>query len=225
MVEREGNAAVIRVSDSGVGLTAGQFPRIFELFTQIDTALERSRGGLGIGLTLVKRLVEMHVGTVQVHSAGIGQASDFVVRLPLPANMPEQAPSQSVPAKPALGRRILVVDDNRVAATSLAEQLQLGGHETHIAYDGLEAVQIVQNLRPDVVLLDIGLPKLNGFEVAHKIRQEAWGKKMMLVTLTGWGQEKDRRKSSEAGFNAHMVKPVGPVVLMKLLDGIPSPGA
>ena len=225
VVEREGNAVAIRVSDSGVGIAAEQFPRIFELFTQIDTALERSRGGLGIGLSLVKRLVEMHHGTVQVRSAGINKGSEFVVRLPLLADVPEQALPEPVFTELALVRRILVVDDNRDAATSLAELLQLSGHETHIAYDGLEAVQMAQNLRPDVVLLDIGLPKLNGFEAAQKIRQQTWGKDMVLVALTGWGQDEDRRKSSEAGFNAHLVKPVDPAVLMELLDGKPSPGA
>ena len=223
VVECEADAVTIRVSDSGVGIATEQFPRIFELFTQIDTALERSRGGLGIGLSLVKRLVEMHQGTVQVRSAGINQGSEFVVRLPLPANVPEQPLTEPVSVQPALGRRILVVDDNRDAATSLAELLQFSGHETHVAYDGLEAVQMAQRLRPDVVLLDIGLPKLNGFEVAHKIRQQPWGKHMVLVALTGWGQDEDRRKSSEAGFNAHLVKPVDPVALMVLLDGMRSP--
>jgi CheY-like chemotaxis protein len=223
VVEREGNEAVIRVSDSGMGIAAEQFPRIFELFAQIDTALERSRGGLGIGLSLVKRLVEMHHGTVQVRSAGVNEGSEFVVRLPLLADVPEQTLPEPVPAEPALGCRILVVDDNRDAATSLAELLQLCGHETHIAYDGLEAVQMAQNFRPDAVLLDIGLPKLNGFEVAHKIRQQDWGKDVMLVALTGWGQDEDRRMSTEAGFNAHLVKPADPVALMELLARMRSP--
>jgi signal transduction histidine kinase len=223
VVEREGNEAVIRVSDSGMGIAAEQFPRIFELFAQIDTALERSRGGLGIGLSLVKRLVEMHHGTVRVRSAGVNEGSEFVVRLPLLADVPEQTLPEPVPAEPALGCRILVVDDNRDAATSLAELLQLCGHETRIAYDGLEAVQMAQNFRPDAVLLDIGLPKLNGFEVAHKIRQQDWGKDVMLVALTGWGQDEDRRMSTEAGFNAHLVKPADPVALMELLARMRSP--
>jgi len=225
VVERDDDVAVIRVSDSGVGIAPEQFSRIFDLFTQIDTALERSRGGLGIGLSLVKRLVEMHHGTVQVSSAGINEGSEFVVRLPLLVSVPDKARFEPVPAEPTRGRRILVVDDNRDAATSLAELLQLSGHEAEIAHDGLEALQMAQNLRPDVVLLDIGLPKLNGFEVARKIRQETWGKNMMLVALTGWGQDGDRKKSGEAGFNAHLVKPVDPVTLMELLDGTRSPNA
>ena len=142
---------------------------------------------MGIGLSLVKRLAEMHHGTVQVCSAGINEGSDFVVRLPLLVSVTDEARPEPIPAEPTLGRRILVVDDNRDAATSLAELLQLSGHEAEIARDGLEALQMTQNLRPDVVLLDIGLPKLNGFEVARKIRQETWGKNMMLVALTGWG--------------------------------------
>ena len=142
---------------------------------------------MGIGLSLVKRLAEMHHGTVQVCSAGINEGSDFVVRLPLLVSVTDEARPEPIPAEPTLGRRILVVDDNRDAATSLAELLQLSGHEAEIAHDGLEALQMAQNLRPDVVLLDIGLPKLNGFEVARKIRQETWGKNMMLVALTGWG--------------------------------------
>lgn len=225
IVECEGNAAVIRVRDSGVGIAPEQFTRVFEMFTQIDTSLERSRGGLGIGLTLVKNLVEMHGGTVQVHSAGINQGSEFEVRLPLAADVPDQLLSEPVPVAPAQSRRILVVDDNRDAATSLAKLLQLGDHVTHIAHDGREAVQAAQSFRPDVVLLDIGLPELNGFEVARMIRQQPWGKDMVLVALTGWGQDEDRRLSSEAGFDAHLVKPADPVELTELMARVRPPKA
>ncbi len=225
VVERDGEKAVVRVRDSGVGIAADQFSRIFEMFTQIDTSLERSRGGLGLGLTLVKSLVELHGGTVRASSAGINQGSEFVVRLPALVDVAELGMPEPVSLVPAQRRRILVVDDNRDAATSLAELLELTGHDIRVAHDGLEAVSAADRFRPDVVLLDIGLPKLNGFEVARKIRQEAWGEKMTLVALTGWGQDEDRRKSSEAGFDAHMVKPVDPVVLMKLLDGSGSPSA
>ena len=223
--ERDGDTAVIRVSDNGVGIATEQFPRIFEMFTQIDTSLERSRGGLGIGLTLVKSLVEMHGGTVQASSAGINQGSEFVVRLPLLADVPEQRLPEPVPGEPAQRRRILVVDDNRDAATSLAELLEFTGHETRVAHDGLEAVQAAENFRPEVVLLDIGLPKLNGFEAARMIRQQPWAKDMMLVALTGWGQEEDRRMSSAAGFDAHLVKPADPVTLTELLARKRSPRA
>ena len=224
-VERDGDAAVIRVGDSGVGIAAEQTLRIFEMFTQVDTSLERSRGGLGIGLTLVKSLVEMHGGTIQARSAGINQGSEFIVRLPLLADVPALVSPEPAPVERALSRRVLVVDDNRDAATSLAELLKLTGHETRIAHDGLEAVQAAESFRPDLVVLDIGLPKLNGFEAARMIRQQPWGKDMMLVALTGWGQEEDRRMSSEAGFDAHLVKPADPVAVTELLNRIRSPRA
>ncbi|CAN5756505.1 hypothetical protein BH23GEM11_BH23GEM11_06610 [soil metagenome] len=222
VVENDGDAIVLRVRDSGIGLTAEQLPRIFDMFTQIDASLERSRGRLGIGLTLVRSLVEMHGGTVQACSAGIDQGSEFIVRLPRLEDVPDQPAPEPVPVEPTKGRRILVVDDNRDAATSLAHLLELTGHQTQIAHDGLEAVQMAESFRPDVVLLDIGLPKLDGLEAARMIRQQPWGRDMMLVALTGWGQDDDRRKSSEAGFDAHLVKPCDPVALTTLLAQRPS---
>ena len=218
MVEREGKQAVIRVRDSGIGIAADQLPRIFDMFVQVDTSLERSVSGLGIGLTLVKSLMELHGGTVEVHSAGIGRGSEFVARLPIMVETP--VPPPQVPTAhgpPATARRILVVDDNRDSATSLAMLLDLTGNETRTAHDGLEAVEAAATFRPEVVLLDIGLPKLNGYEAAHKIREQQWGKKMVLVALTGWGQEDDRQRSREAGFDGHIVKPVEYTALMKLL--------
>jgi PAS domain S-box-containing protein len=218
-VEREGRQAMIRVRDSGIGIAADQLPRIFDMFMQVDNTLERSVSGLGIGLTLVKSLVEMHGGTVEVHSAGVGQGSEFVVRLPImtePAKVPPPEPTGSEPT-PAKARRILVVDDNRDSAESLAMLLRLTGNETHTAYDGLEAVEAAARVKPDVALLDIGLPKLNGYEACRHIRELPWGKTIVLVALTGWGQEDDRRRSKEAGFDAHLVKPVDLDALMKLL--------
>ena len=217
-LEREGGQAVIRVRDNGIGIAASQLPRIFDMFLQIDTSLERSIGGLGIGLTLVKTLVEMHDGTVEVHSAGAGQGSEFVVRLPSMADAHEPSPvpavNQPVTASP---RRILVVDDNRDSTESLTMLLQLNGHQTHAAYDGLEAVEAAAMFRPDVILLDIGLPKLNGYEVCRRIRELAWSKGMMLVALTGWGGDEDREKSRDAGFDTHLVKPVDFAALTQLL--------
>ncbi|MGH8611031.1 MAG: hybrid sensor histidine kinase/response regulator, partial [Gammaproteobacteria bacterium] len=218
-VVREGGEAVIRVRDTGIGIATEELPRVFEMFTQLDTSLERSRGGLGIGLTLVKNLVEMHGGTVEVHSAGLGQGSEFMVRLPILVETatpppPEPTVSEPIPTPP---RRILVVDDNRDSAESLAILLKLTGNETHTAYDGLEALEAAAMFKPDVVLLDIGLPKMNGFEAARKIREQLWGKKMTLVALSGWGQDEDRQKSREAGFDGHMVKPVDYAALTKLL--------
>ena len=218
-VEREGKQAVIRVRDNGIGIAADQLPRIFEMFVQIDTSLERSVSGLGIGLTLVKTLVEMHDGTVEVHSAGVGQGSEFVVRLPIVVEPPKTPPPEPTVSEPTtmITRRILVVDDNRDSAESLAMLLKLTGHETHTAYDGLEAVAAAATFRPEVVLLDIGLPKLNGYDACRKIREQPWGKGMALIALTGWGQDEDRRKSQEAGFDGHLVKPVDHATLTKLL--------
>jgi len=218
-VEREGNQAVIRLRDNGVGIAADQLPRIFEMFVQIDTSLERSVSGLGIGLTLVKNLVEMHDGTVEAHSAGVGQGSEFVVRLPIAVESAEPPPAPTiVEPTTTTPRRILVVDDNRDSATSLAALLELTGHETHIAYDGLEAVEAAVTFGPDVVLLDIGLPKLNGYDACRKIREQPSGKGIVLIALTGWGQDEDREKSKAAGFDAHLVKPVDYDALMKFLS-------
>jgi len=217
-VEREGEQAIIRVWDNGIGIAADQLRRIFEMFAQVDTSLERTHTGLGIGLTLVKNLVEMHGGTVEADSAGVGQGSEFVVRLPILVETPKPPPESTVSAPtPTTARRILVVDDDEDSAESLAMLLKLTGNETHTAYDGLEAVEAAATLRPDVVLLDIGLPKLNGYEAARKIREQPWSKGMGLVALTGWGQDEDRQKSREAGFNGHLVKPVDHAALMKLL--------
>jgi len=217
-VEREGKDAAIRVRDNGIGITADQLPLIFEMFVQLDTSRARSVSGLGIGLTLVKTLVEMHDGTVEVHSAGVGQGSEFTVRLPILADAGELPPEPTVnEPTPLTARRILVVDDKRDSATSLAILLNLTGHKTHIAHDGLEAVEAAATFRPEVILLDIGLPKLNGYEACRQIRQQPWGKDIVIVALTGWGQDEDRRKSQEAGFDGHLIKPVEHAVLTKLL--------
>ena len=211
--------AVIRVRDTGVGVAADQQSHIFEMFTQVDTS-SRSMSGLGIGLTLVKTLTEMHGGTVDVCSAGIGQGSEFVVRLPIlveTAAQPSLAMTSGA-AVAATGLRILVVDDNRDAADMLAMLLQISGHETHTAHDGVEAVEATTRLQPDLVLLDIGLPRLNGYEAARRIRQQhGQAGPPMLVALSGWGQDEDRRRSDEAGFDAHLVKPVDEIALGKLL--------
>ena len=189
------------------------------MFTQVDTSLERSMTGLGIGLTLVRTLTEMHGGTVEVHSDGVGQGSEFVVRLPVPVETGvasfQPTVTQSVPTTPL---RILIVDDNHDSAEMLATLLQFTGHETFVAHDGLAAVEAAANLDPDVILLDIGLPVLNGYEAARRIReQQSQQRRPLLVALTGWGQDEDRRRSAEAGFDAHLVKPVDDAVLGKLL--------
>jgi CheY-like chemotaxis protein len=211
------------VRDNGIGIAAEHLPSLFEMFAQVDTSLERSRGGLGIGLTLVKTLVEMHGGTVHAHSDGPGRGSEFAVRLPILAEAPRaiSMPAVSEPLQ-AAGRRILIVDDSEDGAETLAMLLQFGGHETHKAHDGVEAIDLAEQLRPDAVLLDIGLPGMNGYEVCSRIRKEPWGKEMVLVALTGWGQEEDRLRSKEVGFDAHMVKPVDFRVLLELLASLPA---
>jgi len=223
-VEREGVQAVIRVRDTGIGIAADQFTRIFDMFTQLDTSLERSVSGLGIGLTLVENLVELHGGTVGAHSAGIGHGSEFTVRLPVLVGTLELAPPEPTVSEPTptTARRILVVDDNQDSATTLAMLLELSGHEVHTANDGLEAVEAAGTFRPHVVLLDIGLPNLNGYEAARQIREQPWGKDMVLVALTGWGQEESRQKSRDAGFNGHLTKPVDFPSLEKLIAGFAS---
>lgn len=224
-VERLKGEAVVRVRDTGVGIAAEMLPRIFELFTQAAGSLERSHGGLGIGLSLVRRLVEMHGGTVEARSEGLGSGSEFLVRLPIlsqPTDERSSASDNNDKVAPAPKRRILVVDDNRDSATSLGMMLSLMGNDTDIAHDGLAAVEAAAAFRPDVMLLDIGLPKLNGYDVCRRIRAQPWGKGMVIVAMTGWGQEEDKRRSAEAGFNQHMVKPVDPAILEKLLVGLES---
>jgi PAS domain S-box-containing protein len=211
--EGEGNEAVLRVRDNGIGIAPDLLPRIFELFTQDERSLDRSQGGLGIGLSLVQRLVELHGGSVKAHSIW-GQGSEFVVRLPLMPLMPTaQAPlAPLLPARdavqpPASGCRVLVVDDNVDAAQSLAKLLEMSGHQVRLAYDGPRALEAALDHRPEVVLLDIGLPGLDGFEVAQQIRQQAALSSIVLVALTGYGQDADRQQSKEAGFDYHLVKP------------------
>jgi CheY-like chemotaxis protein/two-component sensor histidine kinase len=212
---RDNDAAVLRIRDNGIGIDPKMLPRIFELFVQVDQATTRSQGGLGIGLTLVKNLVEMHNGTVEAHSEGDGKGSEFVVRLPLVAKQRvatsggesgRQTPETPSPS----GFRLLVVDDNRDAANSLALLLKLQGHEVRVAYSGIAALETARTYRPDMVFLDIGMPDMDGYEVARRLRQEPGLEKIVLAALTGWGQQEDRRRAAEAGFNHHLVKPPEP---------------
>jgi CheY-like chemotaxis protein len=221
--ERQGDQALIRVQDNGIGIPPAMLSRIFDMFTQVDRSLERAQGGLGIGLTLVQRLVEMHGGTVSATSPGPGKGSEFTVRLPIaPEKAREKGPQQPRVAgeEPVCQRRILVVDDNKDSTDSLAMLLRLKGNEVHTAYDGLEAVGAVAAFQPDVVLMDIGLPKLNGYDAARRIREQPRGPDAVLIALTGWGQDEDRRRSREAGFDYHMVKPVDPAELQNLLRSL-----
>ena len=216
---------VVSVRDTGVGIAAEMLPEIFELFTQVRGAFEQaagqaatlSQGGLGIGLTLVKQLVEMHGGSVSAYSEGLGQGSEFVVRLPTVVPQHQAVENNTSEPQPINVRRILIVDDNEDSAMTLSMLFEMTGDETQTAHDGLKAVETAETFRPDVALLDIGLPGLSGYEVARQIRAQPWGEAMVLVALTGWGQQEDRQRSTEAGFNAHMVKPVDHEELLKLL--------
>jgi PAS domain S-box-containing protein len=218
--ERQGSDAVVSIKDTGTGIPRDKLDSVFEMFSQVDRSLERSQGGLGIGLTLVKRLVEMHGGSVEARSEGEGKGSEFTVRLPILIETATKAVSRPDSDRTlATVLRILVVDDNRDSAKSLAMLLKISGHDMHTAHDGLDALEAAERLRPDVVLLDIGLPKLNGHDVCRRIREQPWGKEMVLIALTGWGQEDDRRKSQDAGFDHHMVKPVEYGALLNFLAG------
>jgi CheY-like chemotaxis protein len=194
------------------------------MFSQAAPALDRSQGGLGIGLSLVRGLVEMHGGTVVAQSDGPGKGSEFTVRLPLASPLPAHEPQRAefTAKTPGASCKVLVADDNPDSAASLAGLLQMMGNEVRSAYDGQEAVEAAQSYQPDVVLLDIGMPRLNGYDAARLIREQPWGKPMILVALTGWGQEEDKRRSREAGFDAHMTKPVDPQSLVKFLGFVGS---
>jgi len=221
--EPQGADLVIAVRDNGIGLPPDKCESIFQMFSQIDQSLERSRNGLGIGLALTKRLVELHGGHIEARSDGLGEGSEFVLRLTAAIDpRPPQPKVRDDRFKPIEQRCVLVVEDNRDSAESLAKLLRLTGTEAFIAYNGEDAVTAAETLRPDVILMDIGLPKLNGYEACRRIREQAWGKKILIIALTGWGQAEDRRKSLEAGFNGHMVKPVDPSELMRVLAGKPS---
>jgi signal transduction histidine kinase/CheY-like chemotaxis protein len=203
--ERDGATAVLRVTDNGVGIPPNMLDKIFGLFAQVEPSLARSQGGLGIGLTLAKTLVEMHGGTIVVASAGPGRGSEFVVRLPLGAPAPPKAaPGESPPRR----YRILLIEDHHDARQTLGEALRLAGHEVFVADNGADGIDLALAHHPDVAVVDIGLPGVSGYEVAARVRA-ALGSTVRLIALTGYGQAEDRRRSQAAGFDAHVVKPVG----------------
>jgi CheY-like chemotaxis protein len=215
---RVDDEVVVSLKDSGAGIPVDQLTSIFDMFMQIDLTTERAQGGLGIGLTLVKRLIEMHGGTVEARSEGPGQGSEFIVRLPaLLKTAVLSGPAQPRESQDIMDRRILIVDDNQDSAESLAMLLEITGNTTYMAHDGVEALAVIERHRPQIVLLDIGLPKLNGHEVCRRLRAQPWGKDIRVIALTGWGQEEDRRQSEEAGFDGHLVKPVDYDNLLELL--------
>lgn len=217
-VAREANDVTVAVRDTGIGIGREDLSRVFELFVQVDHSLERSRGGLGIGLSLARRLVEMHGGTLTASSEGDGRGSEFVVRLPVVKHAPSGSEPAARPAgSPVRGRRVLVVDDNRDAVASLAELLSLRGHEVRTASNGWDALTVGSEFEPEVIVLDIGMPGINGYDTCRAIRTQPWGKSATIIALTGWGKDEDRRQAVEAGFDWHMVKPADPDVLTRLI--------
>jgi len=221
-VEQQEQEVIVSVRDCGIGISAAQMPRIFELFAQADRSLEKSHGGLGLGLTLVKRLVEMHGGSVNARSDGPGKGSEFSVRLPLAPSVTPAESARSAAAPVALAvtvpRRILVVDDNLDAATTLRMVLEIMGYEVATAHDGAQAVDLAPRFLPAVILMDIGMPVMNGYDACQRIREQAWSRETFIIALTGWGQEEDRKKSGDAGFDHHLVKPVDLAVLEPLIS-------
>jgi PAS domain S-box-containing protein len=221
-VEHRGGDVFVSVSDSGIGIPADKTDRVFEMFAQIHETGERGHTGLGIGLTLVKRLVELHGGDVQVQSRGQNLGSTFRVRLPAlasPSILANGAPHDDRDSPASSRRRVLVVDDNVDALESLGRLIALMGNDVRQAHDGLEALEVARAFRPEVVLMDLGMPKLSGFEAAQRIRAESWGRDMVLVATTGWGQDEDRRRTTDAGFDRHLVKPITIESLREILAG------
>jgi CheY-like chemotaxis protein/two-component sensor histidine kinase len=220
--EWQGSEVMVTVKDNGIGIPADVQDGIFEMFTQIERPLEKGYQGLGIGLTLVKRLVEMHGGRIKVRSEGIGKGSEFRVRLPILAESPvaEPQPVQDGAAAKPTRFRILVVDDNKAAADMLGRVVEMLGNEVRTAYGGLQGVEAAAEFRPDMVLMDLGMPTVNGYEATRSIREQMWGKDMVLVALTGWGQEEDKQRTKEAGFDYHLVKPAKPSELQWLLAAL-----
>ncbi|MGE5526745.1 MAG: ATP-binding protein, partial [Rhodospirillaceae bacterium] len=218
--EHSDNDVLVRVRDTGIGIAAEALPGIFTMFSQVDSSLDRSQGGLGVGLALARKLAELHGGTLDAYSAGVGHGSEFVLRLPA-----VQAPLATTPdaiehrgAAPATQLRVLVVDDSDDAAESLAMLLRLNSHTVETAPDGLSALEQFSSFQPDVVILDIGLPDMNGYEVAERLRALPGGEQATLIALTGWGGEEERTRAFAAGFDHHLTKPVSTEDLQELLS-------
>ena len=217
-VQRNDDRVQIRVQDQGEGIDPKDLPNIFNLFVQADHSLARSQGGLGIGLTLVKRIVEMHGGSVTASSGGAGQGSEFVVSLPVPEEIGNVRISRErQPTHGHFQRRILVVDDNVDSAITVAKLLKLWGHNVQTAFNGLAALEMAHDFNPEIMLLDIGLPGMSGYEVAPQLRADSQFKELIIAAMTGYGQAEDRQRSREAGINHHLTKPANPVLLVSLV--------
>jgi len=216
-VECPGDTALVRVTDDGVGITEAMLPGVFDMFSQGEQRRDQPRRGLGIGLTIARTLVELHGGTITARSAGRGRGSEFLVSLPLLRLGSRSAAGGTPSLASAAARRILVADDNTDAAVAMAEILGMIGHDVRTAEDGVEAVELAESFRPDLILLDIGMPRADGYEACRRIRQRAWGRHVAIYAVTGWGQASDRRRTREAGFNAHLVKPVSIAAIQELI--------
>lgn len=216
-VRREDHEVAIAVADNGVGIPQEMLPKIFELFTQVEKGIERSRGGLGIGLALANQLVGLHEGSIKAESAGHGLGSTFTVRLPLLHNAAQVAEKETETPMAGSSLKVLIVDDNVSSAETTGRMLAMIGHETSLAFDGPEALKTARTLRPDVIMLDLGMPGMSGYEVCRELRKDAGFEKTLLIAQTGWGQESDRLKTQEAGFDHHLTKPVDLTELSRLL--------
>lgn len=222
---RQGSAVEISVKDTGAGIPPEMLGEVFEMFTQVDRGLERSQGGLGVGLAIVRKIVTMHGGTIEARSEGLGTGSEFTIRLGVIQDL-DSVPRASTPTglREFNRHRILIAEDSRDAADSFGMLLSIMGHEVRVTYDGQEAVAAADVFRPDVIIMDVGMPRLNGYDAARHIRAQPWGKDMFLIALTGWGQSDDRDQSQQAGFDRHFTKPVDPSVLETLLSSLPNDG-
>jgi CheY-like chemotaxis protein len=209
MVHKQAETVSVSIIDNGTGIPRDMLAKVFDLFVQVDNSLERTTGGLGVGLTIAKKLVELHGGSIEAQSEGPGMGSSFVVRLPIVLQLVNaQSASEDRSADLQSDRRVLVADDNEDSAQSLAMMLKMMGSETKTAHDGVEALEVGAAFEPHLVLLDIGMPRMNGYDTARRMRQESWGGSAMLVAMTGWGRDIDKRRSQEAGFDEHLVKPI-----------------
>jgi CheY-like chemotaxis protein len=222
-VELAGSEVEVRIKDNGIGIPFDMQSRVFDIFTQVDRSLEKSQGGLGIGLSIAKRLVEMHGGSIQVASGGHRQGSEFLVRLPAKGERIFGSGAEERPSAVAAGprHRILVADDNPDSASTLSLMLEVMGNEVRTARDGEEAVEVARAFRPDAILLDIGMPRLNGYDACARIRAQPGNAGACIVALTGWGQNEDKDRAQAAGFDRFLVKPVEPLVLESMIRGLP----
>lgn len=212
----DADVVAIRVSDNGIGIDAAHLGRVFEMFSQLEPALERSRGGLGIGLSLSRGLVELHGGRLDAHSEGAGRGSTFTLTLPIVHAAPDAADADA-PARAPASVRVLVVDDNVDAAQTLATMLELQGMDSRAAYGGREGLVVAEQWRPEVVVVDIGMPDMNGHEFVRRLRGQPWGEAILAIACTGWGQNEDRERARAAGFDHHLVKPIEPEAIAKIV--------